>query len=447
MKFTFPTLRTFVLLFLIVGLLGCGSSRKQTPDGFGIPDSPTLFSPEHDRLINLAVRENLQKNHQLALIYLDSLLMIEPENTFVLFNKARTHLYLSEPRVALATLMKRDSLMPGTMRMHLWTHFLLTDSLYSLSDSVSFSIPKLAPKDSIDELSQWAEYCEVTRPIQVAAHAHEAVLKMDSSRSSSLSFLAAYYQGIQDFASSKKVMRRQLLRDPFDYFVWNRLGNTFAEELQFDSAIAALTIATRIRPENEIAWGNLAFAHLSNREYQAAYDAVHKAIAINSSFGFLYYIQGEASMALARYGEAIQSYQDGLKISPNAQEMILGLGNAYCAVHEFELALSAFDQTPEKYKESFEYLYGKTLAFTHLKRYAEALPHIMKAAEKWPQDQMILNNLADVLNNLQRPEEALIIVDSALGIQLPDSLAHKYLRVTRVEIQENLARLGGSTKK
>lgn len=122
--------------------------------------------------------------------------------------------------------------------------------------------------------------------------------------------------------------------------------------------------------------------------------------------------------------EALQLFNEALRINPRSAEANLNLGNVLAETGRAEEALVSYDHALAIRPESAEALYGRGNALQTLKRHEEALASYDRALAIVPGRAEILGNRGNTLHDLKRYEEALASYDQAIAIMPGVALLH-----------------------
>jgi len=113
-------------------------------------------------------------------------------------------------------------------------------------------------------------------------------------------------------------------------------GNTALKEKRYDDAISAYTDAIRLDGNNHVYYANRSAAHASKSSYVEALHDAEKCVQMEPGFARGYGRKGAALYGLGRYGEAIVSYQRGLKEDDGNAALKQGLTQAEGAKQRME---------------------------------------------------------------------------------------------------------------
>lgn len=105
-------------------------------------------------------------------------------------------------------------------------------------------------------------------------------------------------------------------------------GNTALNEGRLDDAIACYTKAIELEPENHVFYSNRSAANSRAKKYDAAVSDAERCISLKPDWARGYSRHGYALLALKRYQEAADAYQNGLDIDSGDQSMRDGLKKA-----------------------------------------------------------------------------------------------------------------------
>ena len=122
--------------------------------------------------------------------------------------------------------------------------------------------------------------------------------------------------------------------------------------------------------------------------------------------------------------EALQLFNEALKINPRSAEVNLNLGNVLAETARPEEALVSYDNALAIRPEFAEALYCRGNALQTLKRHEEALASYDRALAIVPGRAEILGNRGNPLHDLKRYEEALASYDEAIAIMPGAALLH-----------------------
>ena len=175
-----------------------------------------------------------------------------------------------------------------------------------------------------------------------------------------------------------------IIKDPKDYFAYLRAGDTLRELKQNDEAHEKY----------------LKSLELSNR----------KCIEVLNNYGNF---QGD----LNNDDEAINLYDEGLKIDPKDTDLLYNKCRSLKDLEKYEEAIVCYDKALEINPKYYEAWNGKGNALRKLEKYEEAIDCYDKALEINPKNAGTLNSKSWTLCKLERYEEALLLSEISLAIK------------------------------
>jgi tetratricopeptide (TPR) repeat protein/S1-C subfamily serine protease len=123
-----------------------------------------------------------------------------------------------------------------------------------------------------------------------------------------------------------------------------------------------------------------------------------------------------------KYLDAVKAFDRAIAIDPKSVEAHYARGLALQASDNKDtMAIAAFDRAiklvPPNQRAYFYYLWTyRSISFSRLKKYSEALESVSQSIKLEPQDIILLNEKADLLSKLKRYPEALAIYERILQI-------------------------------
>ncbi len=125
---------------------------------------------------------------------------------------------------------------------------------------------------------------------------------------------------------------------------------------------------------------------------------------------------GLALAALARYDEAIQDYDEAIKLDPNYKEAFFNRGLALAVLEKFDEAIQDYDEAIKldpNYKEAF---FNRGLALAALDKFDEAIKDYDEAIKLDPKNKEAFYNKGLALVALGKCSEAIKAYDEAVTL-------------------------------
>ena len=208
-----------------------------------------------------------------------------------------------------------------------------------------------------------------------------------------------WYADSKEAAISK--LTEEIQSNPDAAMAFNARGIMCRRLGRYDEALQDATSAVKLEPCNAQFHYSLGLTLHEIKRYESALAEINRAIGLDSTDSYFYAGKASVLLDMNRLGEAKQAVESGIQ---------LDRGNAYChavrsrillrfgSLEEADLAASmAIDISP--YLPSGQF--AKSEALYKKKRYREALEHIDKALEVWPDFDDYLNHREKILNAIK----------------------------------------------
>ena len=148
-----------------------------------------------------------------------------------------------------------------------------------------------------------------------------------------------------------------------------------------------------------------------------------------------YFSEGINLSEKGMYGEAVASYNRGIKIAPTVPQAWYNLGTALGLLGRYSEALEALERATELLPEYRDAYQNKGVALVRLGRYEDALAAFKQILGHGADDANAFRSIGSVLLAQQKTEEALCAFREALALSGDN-------RLTRISIGLALSRLG-----
>jgi len=166
------------------------------------------------------------------------------------------------------------------------------------------------------------------------------------------------YIKLNNISAALEHLNKSIKIDPYFFSAYNNLGNAYIKQNNFDEAIKNLEKAKSINPEAAKTLNRLGYAYYKNGNTDQSLSNLKLAIEevsdnkikseINYNLGLVYY-------NLKDYTNAIDKYQEAIKLKPDYAEAHRNLAFAYKdnnnslkAIEQLKLYLKKFPNSPDK---------------------------------------------------------------------------------------------------
>ena len=221
------------------------------------------------------------------------------------------------------------------------------------------------------------------------------------------------------WADAERLYQQVLAADPRDFTARHFLGVIKAQSGRSDEALAEISLALEIKPDDPEALLNLAnVLKVLNRREEALAGFEH-ALAVKAGWPQAENNRGTVLQALGRFQDALAAYDRALAASPDYAEALNTRGSVLQDLGRPAEALAAYDQALRAAPTFAAAFNNRGSVLLELRRFADALHCFDRALGLRPNDAEIRNNRGNALQGLMRYDEALAAYDAALALK-PD---------------------------
>jgi tetratricopeptide (TPR) repeat protein len=272
----------------------------------------------------------------------------------------------------------------------------------------------------------------------------------------------------QRYAEAQACADALIQRFPRHGFTWKALGAIHKKLGHPDEAIAALTKATTLMPDDADTHYNLGNSFSEREEFAQAQSCYLQALAIQPGYVAAHYNLGKAYQALENLEAAEASYRTALSLQPGLVEAFSGLGAVLHALDRLEegesflrraveinpndpqhytnlanvlVALGKADEAESRYRQaltidprSWQALHNLAGLFLEQKRLTEAEPLYVQVVQLRPGFTLAWFQLGNCLFAQHRSPEAEIAYREALRIDPDYADAHIHLGIVQREL-------------
>src|SRR5258708_7876967 len=134
--------------------------------------------------------------------------------------------------------------------------------------------------------------------------------------------------------------------------------------------------------------------------------------------------EGNVLNALKKYNEALDAYQQAIRLDPNNAIAYHNMGNSLNALKRNNEALDAYQQAIRLDPNDAIAYHNMSIILDTLKRHKEALDAYRQAIRLDPNDAIVYHNMSIILDTLKRHEEALDAYQQAVRLDPNDAIAY-----------------------
>ena len=221
-------------------------------------------------------------------------------------------------------------------------------------------------------------------------------------------------------AEAESLYLQVLAAAPHDFTARHFLGVIKAQSGRADEALADISLALDIKPDDPEALLNRANVLKVLNRQEEALTGFDLALAIKPGWAQAENNRATVLQGLGQFAEALAGYDRALAAAPDYAEALNNRGSALQDLGRPAEALAAYDQAlraAPKFAAAFN---NRGSVLLELKRFGDALYCFDRALALRPNDAEVLGNRGNALQGLMRFDEALAAYDAALA-QRPDS--------------------------
>lgn len=207
------------------------------------------------------------------------------------------------------------------------------------------------------------------------------------------------------------------------------IGKLYAQQEQWNDAIAAYQHAIRHQPNHAGAYWSLANIYASQGNSSAELEHRLQALTLKPDWATApnQLALGNLLMAHQRAPEAIAAYRRALSLQPDMPEAAYNLGVALFQQGDWQEAKALFQQTLEQHPDHHRCCLGMTQVLQHEQRYDDAIQYYHRAIALKPNSPGTLYALGELLLQLRRWHEGAEIYRQAIELDPHFSWSHHYL--------------------
>ena len=193
---------------------------------------------------------------------------------------------------------------------------------------------------------------------------------------------------------SRKVVEKSIAKEDRKFLSLKKTeeGDRLCSIGKYIEAIESYTRAININSDNEIAYGNRAYAYYHIGERKLAFRDIDKAIELNAKEEMAYYNRGTMYFEDGRYQEAINDFSMALRLKPKYSEAYYNRGCAYKALGNYSLAIADFSKSIEINPRKGEAYFNRGNSYAIQKNYSLAIADFNKSIDINPKNIDVYRN-------------------------------------------------------
>ena len=213
-------------------------------------------------------------------------------------------------------------------------------------------------------------------------------------------------------------------------------GSVFFQRGYFDQAASSFRLALRDDPSSAEAFYGLGSSYLNQQKTAEARESFERATKLHATYpdtlANAWNNLGLLATQEGRADEAIRSFQEAVRLSPNHLIALNNLGNAYRQQRTWDEARKAFERSLEVSPNDPEANYGLGMVYAQADDTTRAYEYLQRALKFRPEYPEALNNLGILYLRTERQDEAVASFEEC--IRVAPAFDQSYLNLARVYV-------------
>ncbi|WP_219904333.1 tetratricopeptide repeat protein [Stenomitos frigidus] len=191
-----------------------------------------------------------------------------------------------------------------------------------------------------------------------------------------------YGRQMRDYRNAEAVLRQATRIDPEDPIAWLFLGSTLSDQKKLDEAIESFQKSIKLDSSNVQAYNNLGYALYQHNKLDAGIKAWQQAIKLDAQNAMAYYGIGNALYQQNKLDAAIAAFNKAIALDPKFAGAYNNLGNALKDQNKLDEAVEKYQQAIKLNSTMAAPYVGRGEAYFKLQRYTEALADLNRAIDE-----------------------------------------------------------------
>lgn len=192
----------------------------------------------------------------------------------------------------------------------------------------------------------------------------------------------------------KECLEDERLSQKKKVYLWFELGNLYASNKEYRSALSLFEKVLQLNPNDDLAWYNRGNALSQLGQNEEALSSFEQVLQFNPNDDLAWYNRAKALFYLEQYEEAIVSFEKVLQINPNDYLTWNNRGVALGLLGKYEEALSSFEQTLQLNPDQEIAWNNQGVALSDMGKYKEAIASFEKVLQLNPNNDLAWYNKA-----------------------------------------------------
>lgn len=353
-----------------------------------------------------------------AIVELEKIRELDPDNLSTMQMLSNYYLEMDRPRQAKAMLrkaLKKNGRDPKTLVMlaDIYVDEAQWDSVGTLlgnvvSDSIIENKAKLDVAQYL--FSRYQQEPNNPNLKNALRHLLERFVSSEADYGPAHALAADFYLNESENAKALEALAKTTELAPSNDVAWRQRMQLLLQEGNFDKTIEVGKMADQHIPQDPFVLYFIGSAYLQKGQSSEAVDWLTRATKTPSRKPFksaIYGSLGDTYSAMDQWDKAVEAYEQALKLNPENHNALNNYAYYLSEREERldyaeEMALKAIELAPDNasYLDTVGWVYYKKENFEKARRYIKASIDTGQASAE------VMEHMGDVLNKLNRPEEA-----------------------------------------
>ncbi len=401
--------------------------KKNSVKAINYLEKAYKLNPSHVQIANsLAVCYMNMKMFGYVLPVLDSIYEIDKENTLTIYNYGVYYQSIEQFDKAIEYFQLAYEKEPTATMLSTLANCALKGNNIPLAVTLYKNLTSAYPNNVLYRLS-YIEALENAQDFENALANIDILLQEDEKNVAYLKKKGAYLRKLLRCEQSIEVFNSLIKRGKIDVEVYYNLAFNYVLTFDYDNAKEMFKKCITLEPENPYAHKDLGVLYLKMNCYDWALDEMKKAIELEDDIAEFHYSLGVCLMTLSRIEEAKSAFEKALKYEPDYADALAYYGYIYLLNRDFDKALEILQHaikidpnnflakshlakyyfTVEKFDIAKQFLLDITtttkddetlnmlgICYMKTNEYENAMNLFSKILDKYPQNHILLTNLA-----------------------------------------------------
>ncbi len=216
----------------------------------------------------------------------------------------------------------------------------------------------------------------------------------------------------QKYNEAREKLYSALEKEPDNANILHKIGNCYYKEHNYDEAQKMYSEALKKYPENTAVLSDIGMIYYEKKDYETALQYFLDVIKKSKDKSYLYFYAANSYYKLKRYKKSSEYYEKTLEYYPDHIEALINYAVCMLEANNTKEALRKIRHAYQINRNSEKVLLVYALSDVRAGIYRDALEKADKLLEKNPAHKTAKIIKAQVLININRPSDAIMLLNS-----------------------------------